>query len=40
MDQIFNVFEPRDGRFVVIRDFAPRADALRSAGAQTQAQWH
>jgi hypothetical protein len=37
--QIYNVFEPRDRRFVVIRDFAGRDDALRSAGAHSRARW-
>ena len=37
--QIYNVFERRDGRFIAIRDFAARDEALRSAGAERQARW-
>lgn len=37
--QVYNVFEHRDRRFVSIRDFARRDDALRCAGADGEAEW-
>ena len=37
--QVYNVFEYRDRRFVSIRDFARRDDALRCAGADGEAEW-
>jgi hypothetical protein len=37
--QVYNVFEHRDRRFVSIRDFARRDDALRCAGADAAAEW-
>jgi hypothetical protein len=37
--QIYNVFERRGGRFVTIRDFTCRAEALSSAGLEGAVQW-
>lgn len=38
--QIYNVFEPRDLRFVAIHDFARRDEALALVGVDQQAEWH
>lgn len=37
--QIYNVFEPRELRFVAIHDFARRDEALRFAGIDCDRQW-
>jgi len=37
--QIFNVFERRGRRFVTIRDFMCRAEALSAAGVDGSVQW-
>lgn len=37
--QIYNVFERRGRRFVTIRDFACRAEALSSVGLEGEVQW-